>query len=235
MLYRLIRGLLAVPVVHLLVRPRVEGLANVPRRGPVILAANHLSLIDPVLVSTVVARPINYVVKSEFFTGTGPRGRATGAFFRGIHQLPVDRSGGTASAAALTAAEQLLAAGEAFGIFPEGTRSPDGLLHRGRTGVARIALATGAPVVPVGLVGTDRVLAPRSSRIRLYRPTLRFGSPLVFPPEPGADRERLYAVTDEVMAAIAAMSGQQRDARNARDARDARDARRTPNGPGGAG
>lgn len=224
MLYRLIRGLVAVPVIRLLVHPRVEGLANVPARGPVILAGNHVSLFDPVLVSTVVTRPIGYIVKAEFFTGTGRRGRATGAFFRGLDQLPVDRAGGSAAAAALVAAQRLLAAGEVFGIFPEGTRSPDGLLHRGRTGIARIALATGAPVVPVGLVGTDQVLAPGSSRVRLHRPTIRFGEPLVFAPESAADHDRLRAVTDEVMAAIAELSGQQRSDLDARDARNARSA-----------
>ncbi len=211
MVYRLIRLLIAVPVIRLLVRPRVRGRANVPRTGPVILVANHLSLADPVLLSTVVARPISYVVKSEYFTGPGVLGRVSEAFFLSLHQVPVDRSGGSAADSAL------LEAGGVFGIFPEGTRSPDGLLHRGRTGVARVALATGAPVVPVGLVGTDRVLAPHSTRLRLASPEIRFGTPMVFGPETDPGRERLREVTDQVMAAVADLSGQQRSDLDARD------------------
>lgn len=217
MVYRLIRLLIAVPVIRLLVRPRVRGRANVPRTGPVILVANHLSLADPVLLSTVVARPISYVVKSEYFTGPGVLGRVSEAFFLSLHQVPVDRSGGSAADAALSTARVLLEAGEVFGIFPEGTRSPDGLLHRGRTGVARVALATGAPVVPVGLVGTDRVLAPHSTRLRLASPEIRFGTPMVFGPETDPGRERLREVTDQVMAAVADLSGQQRSDLDARD------------------
>ncbi len=238
MVYRLIRLLIAVPVIRLLIRPRVRGRANVPRTGPVILVANHLSLADPVLLSTVVTRPISYVVKSEYFTGPGVLGRLSASFFLSLHQVPVDRSGGTAADAALASARVLLAAGEVFGIFPEGTRSPDGLLHRGRTGVARVALATGAPVVPVGLVGTDRVLAspstriaphpgrvrpystrlrPHSTRLRLGRPEIRFGTPLVFGPESTPDRERLREVTEQVMAAVGALSGQERSDLDARD------------------
>lgn len=217
MAYRLIRLLIAVPVIRLLVRPRVRERANVPRTGPVILAANHLSLADPVLLSTVVTRPISYVVKSEYFTGPGVLGRLSASFFLSLHQVPVDRSGGTAADAALASARALLAAGEVFGIFPEGTRSPDGRLHRGRTGVARVALASGAPVVPVGLVGTDRVLAPHSTRRWLGRPEIRFGTPLVFGPESNPDRQRLREVTEQVMAAVGALSGQERSDLDARD------------------
>lgn len=227
MVYRLIRVLIAIPVLRALLRPRVRGLEHVPRAGPVILAANHLSLLDPVLLSTVVFRPISYVVKSEYFTGTGPGGRAVAAFFRAIHQVPVDRSGGRAADAALRTAAALLARGEVFGIFPEGTRSPDGLLHRGRTGVARIALATGAPVVPVGLVGTAQVLARGSARVRPGRPEVRFGPALVFGSEPDTPRsgqDRARAVTEEIMAAIAALSGQPSSRVDAQEARSAADA-----------
>lgn len=217
MVYRLIRLLIAVPVIRLLVRPRVRGIVHVPRTGPVILVANHLSLADPVLLSTVVTRPISYVVKSEYFTAPGVLGRISEAFFLSLHQVPVDRSGGSAADSALATARTLLEAGEVFGIFPEGTRSPDGLLHRGRTGVARVALATGAPVVPVGLVGTDRVLAPHSARLRLSSPEIRFGAPVVFAPETDPDRERLREVTEQLMAAVAALSGQERSDLDARD------------------
>ena len=216
MIYRLIRLLIAVPVLRTLLRPRVLGLANVPKTGPVILAANHLSLLDPVLLSAIVKRPISYVVKSEYFTAPGMSGRAQAAFFRALHQVPVDRSGGDAADPALRTAEVLLARGEAFGIFPEGTRSPDGLLHRGRTGVARIALATGAPVIPVGLIGTAQVMSPGSLRVRGGRPEVHFGAPLLFGSvvvptgEPDAEPGRVRAVTDQVMAAIAELSGQHR-------------------------
>ena len=222
MVYRLIRVLIAVPILRMLLRPRVRGLANVPRTGPVILAGNHVSLLDPVLLSTVVSRPISYVVKAEYFTAPGPAGRALAGFFRAIHQVPVDRSGGPAADAALRTAATLLARGEAFGIFPEGTRSPDGLLHRGRTGVARIALATGAPVVPVGLIGTADVLARGSLRIRLGRPEIRFGPALIYDADAdaggaGFDRVRIREVTDEIMAAIGVLSGQSSSPLDARE------------------
>ena len=208
MVYRLIRFVVAIPLFALLVRPRVEGLERVPRTGPVILAANHLSLVDPVLLSAVVPRPVTYVAKAEWWTRPGLRGRAMGRFMTAIHQVPIDRSGGRAADSALAAARGVLAAGGVFGIFPEGTRSPDGLLHRGRTGVARIALATGVPVVPVGLVGTGQLLAPGSARFRRVRPTVRFGEPVVVAAEPAAGQVRAREVTDQVMAAVAALSGQ---------------------------
>ena len=208
------RGMVA-PLLRALYRPRVSGLGHVPGGGPVILACNHRSFCDSVLLPLVVPRPVAYIGKVEYFRGRRLRQRVTAAFMRAMGTVPVDRSGGRAAAAALATSERTVRAGWAFVIYPEGTRSPDGRLYRGRTGVARLALATGAPVVPCAVSGTERVQPPDARwprpPWRSGRPVVRFGPPVPIGPRPARpnDAKVLRAITDDVMAAIADLSGQQ--------------------------
>ena len=199
------------PIARLVYRPVVEGRDNVPRRGPVILAANHLSFIDSVVIPLVAPRPVVYLAKAEYFQGRGIKGRLTRAWFTAIDAVPVQRGTHHAAQAALEAALGILHQGRAFGIYPEGTRSLDGRLYRGRTGVAWLALASGAPVVPVAVLGTDRIQPVGTRLPRIRRVTVRFGTPLHFtlPDGPHRSGQLRRAATDEVMAAIQALSGQE--------------------------
>src|SRR5262250_3450107 len=149
-----------------LFRPWAEGTENVPRSGPAIIASNHLSFSDHFFAPLPLPRKVVFLAKSEYFTGRGLKGLVSKAFFSGVGQIPVDRSGGEASERALATGLRVLAEGRLLGIYPEGTRSPDGRLYRGHTGVARLALESGVPVVPVGLVGTTDVQHPGSNRRR---------------------------------------------------------------------
>jgi 1-acyl-sn-glycerol-3-phosphate acyltransferase len=191
-------------------RPEVEGAGYVPATGPAIIASNHLSVVDSFVLPLVTRRPISFLAKAEYFTGQGVKGWASRSFFSGFGAVPVERGNGRAALAALDTAEQILHSGELFGIYPEGTRSPDGRLYRGRVGVARLALRTGAPVVPVGLVGTDRVQPVGQRTPRLGRVTVRFGRPLYFSKYRGLERNRAVqrAVVDEIMRAILDLSRQ---------------------------
>jgi 1-acyl-sn-glycerol-3-phosphate acyltransferase len=198
------------PVARAVWRPTVEGLDNVPPTGPVIVASNHLSFADSLVIPIVAPRKVVFLAKADYFTGTGIKGALSRAWFEGIGMIPVDRDDTKAAIASLDTALAVLGRGEAFGIYPEGTRSRDGRLYRGRTGVGHLALTSGAPVVPVGLEGTQH-LQPVGSRVpRLAKVTVRFGQPLHFAgrydgvPLGRARRE----VTDEVMSAIARLSGQ---------------------------
>src|SRR5262249_53377813 len=166
------------PLLRVLHRPDVTGFENVPRSGPVIIAGNHVSFADEIFTPLAARRQIFYLAKAEYFTGTGIKGAVMRGFFGGIGQVPVDRSAARAAAAAVDVCVQLLAQGRAFGIYPEGTRSPDGRLYKFRTGVARIALRSGAPVVPVGLVGTQRVQRPGTRSWHLARVGVHFGAPM---------------------------------------------------------
>jgi 1-acyl-sn-glycerol-3-phosphate acyltransferase len=188
----------------------VEGAYHVPLTGPAIIASNHLSEVDSLVLPMVTKRPISFLAKAEYFTGPGLKGWASRSFFTGFGAVPVERGNGRAALAALETAEQIIQRGHLFGIYPEGTRSPDGRLHRGRIGVARLALKTGAPVIPVGLVGTDRV-QPVGQRVPgLGRMTVRFGAPLDFSRYRGLERNRTVqrAVVDEIMRAILDLSRQ---------------------------
>lgn len=208
-MHLLVRLLLG-PLARLLYRPRVRGGHHVPPSGPVILAANHLAAVDTAAIALTAGRSVTFLAKAEYFTGRGPRRRATAALLRALGYVPVDRADAKAGLDALAAARRVLDAGGAFGIYPEGTRSLDGRLHRGRTGVASLALATGAPVVPVALLGTERV-QPVGTRVpRPHRVTVRYGRPLDFTRYDGLAGSGMIrrAVTDEIMAAIAALSGQ---------------------------
>ena len=199
------------PLARAVWRPVVEGLENVPRTGPVIVASNHLSFADSVVIPIVAPRKVVFLAKADYFTGTGLKGAATRAWFRGLGMIPVDRDDTKAAIASLDTALDVLGRGEAFGIYPEGTRSRDGRLYRGRTGIGHLALTSGAPVVPVGVQGTQH-LQPVGSRLpRLAKVTVRFGEPLSFAGRfdgvPAGRARR--AVTDEVMAAIQRLSGQE--------------------------
>ncbi|MCE7048731.1 lysophospholipid acyltransferase family protein [Streptomyces purpurascens] len=194
-------------------RPWVEGLENVPAEGAAILASNHLSFSDSFFLPAVLDRKVTFIAKAEYFTTPGVKGRLTAAFFKGVGQLPVDRSGARgAGEAAIKSGIEVLERGELFGIYPEGTRSPDGRLYRGKPGgLARVALATGAPVLPVAMIDTEKIQPPGKVMPKLMRPGIRIGKPLDFSRYQGMEHDRfvLRAVTDEVMYEIMKLSGQE--------------------------
>jgi 1-acyl-sn-glycerol-3-phosphate acyltransferase len=194
-------------------RPWVEGKEHVPAEGPAILASNHLSFSDSFFLPAVLDRRVTFIAKAEYFTTPGVKGRLTAAFFRGVGQLPVDRSGARgAGEAAIRSAIAVLERGELFGIYPEGTRSPDGRLYRGKPGgLARVALATGAPVIPVAMIDTEKIQPPGKVVPKLMRPGIRIGEPLDFSRYRGMAEDRfiLRSITDEVMYAIMKLSGQE--------------------------
>lgn len=213
MVYMFLRNYVVAPVVNMVCRPTVIGLEHVPAHGPAILASNHLSVPDSIFMPVAVPRQVYFLAKSEYFNTPGIRGRIVAAFFKAINQIPMDRRGGSASAKSLSAGGQALAEGKLVGIYPEGTRSPDGRLYRGKIGVARLALETGAPVIPVAMIGTD-AMQPLGSRFpdpRRARITTIFGTPMDFSHlmSQHGDHATLRRVTDEIMAAIAELSGQQ--------------------------
>ncbi|MGW6130003.1 lysophospholipid acyltransferase family protein [Cellulomonas sp. NPDC055163] len=211
MFYWLMKRVMVGPLLHLVFRPWVRGAENVPSEGAAILASNHLAVIDSFVLPLVLDREIVFIGKSEYFTGTGMKGRLKAGFFRGVGTIPVDRSGGKASEAALRTGLNRLREGGLFGIYPEGTRSPDGRLYRGKTGVARLALESGAPVVPVVMVGTD-VAQPLGRVIpKPVRLGVVIGEPLDFSRYRGMENDRfiLRSVTDEIMYALMSLSGQE--------------------------
>lgn len=194
-----------------LYRPEVAGVEHVPAEGPVILAANHLAIADSFIVPMVVPRQVSFLAKAEYFQGSGVRGAVQRWMFGSLGAIPVERGRGRAAMEALDQAERVLRAGGAFGIHPEGSRSTDGRLHRGRTGVARLALRTQAPVVPVALTGTENLL-PEGAKVPRRRPvSVRFGAPLSFRRYAGMEKSLpvLRAVTDEIMYAISELSDQE--------------------------
>jgi 1-acyl-sn-glycerol-3-phosphate acyltransferase len=199
------------PVLRVLYRPWVEGLEHIPTDGPAILASNHLSFSDSFFLPLVVSRRITFVAKEEYFTGTGLKGRFSAGFFRGVGQIPMDRSGGKASDGALNAGLAVLQKGGLFGIYPEGTRSPDGRLYRGRTGVARLALAAGVPVLPVAMVDTEKIQPPGRVIPKIARVGVKIGAPLDFSRYAGLEDDRfvLRSVTDELMYELMSLSGQE--------------------------
>jgi 1-acyl-sn-glycerol-3-phosphate acyltransferase len=199
------------PVAKALWRPTVEGLDNIPATGPVIVASNHVSFADSLVIPIVAPRKVVFLAKAQYFNGTGLKGALSRAWFGGLGMIPVDRDDTRAALASLDIALEVLNRGDAFGIYPEGTRSRDGRLYRGKTGVGHLALTSGAPVVPAGIWGTQDI-QPVGSRIpRLARVTVRFGEPIRVAGEydgvaPGRARRE---VTDRVMAAIQKLSGQE--------------------------
>ncbi|WP_459384374.1 lysophospholipid acyltransferase family protein [Arthrobacter humicola] len=211
MFYWFMKTFVLGPVLRLLFRPWVKGLDNVPAEGAAILASNHLSFSDSIFMPVMVPRPVAFLAKSEYFTGTGIKGRLTAAFFRLTNQLPMDRSGGAASAQSLNAGMDVLKKGSLLGIYPEGTRSPDGRLYRGKVGVARLALQARVPVIPVAMIGTDKV-QPIGKRVpNIRRIGMIFGEPLDFSRYYGMEDDRLIqrSVTDEIMYELMRLSGQE--------------------------
>ena len=202
---------LAGPFLRLLWRPEITGVEHIPAEGGAILASNHLSIVDSIFLPFMVDRPVTFAAKSEYFTGTRPIDRITSAYMRATNQLSVDRAQVRAGQDMLEAALGLLREGALFGIYPEGTRSPDGRLYRGRTGIGWLALNSGLPVIPVAMSGTDRVLPPGHRIPRMAKIRITVGKPLTFESYrdlPSAARQR-RAVTDEVMRSIQALSGQE--------------------------
>jgi 1-acyl-sn-glycerol-3-phosphate acyltransferase len=213
MLYSLTRKVLS-PTARLIYRPVIEGQENIPRTGPVLLASNHLSFVDSIVIPLAAPRRVIFLAKAEYFTGHGIRGALKRSFFSALGAVPIERGTAGAAQEALDSALDILGDGLAFGIYPEGTRSRDGRLYRGRTGVAWLALTARCPVVPVALTGTQHI-QPENSRLpRISKITVRFGKPLDFSylqdAKPGPARRE---VTDVVMTAIHQLSGQELAAR----------------------
>ncbi|MER5729532.1 lysophospholipid acyltransferase family protein [Streptomyces sp. NPDC002138] len=211
MFYHLLKHVLLGPLLRLLFRPRIEGIENVPSDGAAIVAGNHLSFSDHFLMPAILRRRITFLAKAEYFTGPGLKGRLTAAFFRSAGQIPVDRTGKEAGQAAIREGLGVLAKGELLGIYPEGTRSHDGRLYKGKVGVAAMALGAGVPVVPCAMVGTFEIQPPGQKIPKIRRVTIRFGAPLEFSRYAGLEGERavLRAVTDEIMYAVLGLSGQE--------------------------
>ena len=210
MQYRASR-VVAGPFLHVLWRPEVTGLENIPETGGALIASNHLSIVDSIFLPLVISRPVTFAAKSEYFTGTRMVDRVTAMYMRATNQLSVDRAGARAAQAMLEAALERVNGGALFGIYPEGTRSPDGRLYRGRTGIGWLALHSGVPVIPVAMIGTDRVLPPGRTVPKLNRIQVKIGSPLTFDAlrAEGTGGRQRRAVTDTVMEAIGKLSGQE--------------------------
>ena len=210
MFYRMMKATLGV-IMRVLYQPWIRGEENVPEEGPAILASNHLAVIDSFFLPLLLSRRLVFLGKQDYFTGRGVRGRLVAAFMRGVGTIPVDRSGGKASEAALNTGLKVLRGNGLFGIYPEGTRSPDGRLYRGKTGVARLALESGAPVIPVAMIGTN-IAQPIGKRIpKMHRIGIVIGEPLDFSRYRGMANDRfvLRSVTDEIMYALMTLSGQE--------------------------
>jgi len=199
------------PLARMVYRPRLEGRANVPKTGPVIFASNHLSFIDSIVIPVASPRPVHFLAKSTYFEGTGASGWISREFFTAIGAVPVQRGAGQAALDALDQQRELLEQGSAVALYPEGTRSLDGRLYKGRTGVAFLALQTGAPVVPVGLIGTDKVMPVGAKMPSLtQRVTVKFGEPLDLAHHgPATSGRARRLATDDIMTAIHALSGQE--------------------------
>ncbi len=211
MFYWIMKRIFIGPVLKLLFRPWIKGLDNIPADGAAVLASNHLSFSDSIFMPLMVPRPVVFLAKSEYFTGKGIKGKLTAAFFRLTNQLPMDRSGGAASANSLESGRQILRNGGLLGIYPEGTRSPDGKLYRGKVGVAKLVLSAGVPVIPVAMIGTDKV-QPIGRRIpNIRRIGVIFGEPLDFSRYQGLGNDRFVqrSVTDEIMYELMRLSGQE--------------------------
>ncbi|MDE0547206.1 1-acyl-sn-glycerol-3-phosphate acyltransferase [Microbacterium sp. C7(2022)] len=199
------------PLARVIYRPHIEGRADVPKTGPVIFASNHLSFIDSIAIPVAAPRPVHFLAKSSYFDGSGLSGWASNQFFRAIGAIPVQRGAGQAALDALDQQRRLLDGDRAVALYPEGTRSLDGRLYKGRTGVAFLALQTGAPVVPVGLIGTDKVMPVGAKMPSLrHRITVKFGKPLELGHHgPATSGRARRLATDDIMAAIHALSGQE--------------------------
>ena len=219
MLYGLLkRGLLG-PALHVVFRPRAVGVEHIPASGPVLLVANHQSFSDSIFMPLLTPRPVKFLAKAEYFTGGGFRGRLSAGFFKGVGSVPIDRAGAKAADAALRTALRLLEQDQIVGLYPEGTRSPDGRLYKGRTGAARIALTAGCPVLPCAISGTEKVQPTGTMVPKVHQVTVTFGPPLDFSRYSGAlweavrdtedEHTVLRAVTDEIMHTLIGMTGRE--------------------------
>lgn len=205
--YGLLRAFLT-PFLMVLFRPKVSGLRNVPASGPVILASNHLSFSDSVFMPLVVPRKVTFLAKSEYFTSPGPKGLLKKLTFIALGQVPVDRSGGRRSEAALITGLKVLSDGNCLGIYPEGTRSPDGRLYKGRTGLVRLALESGAPVIPLAMFDTDKIQPTGKVIPKIMRVKMIFGEPIYFTGD-STNLQVLRDLTDDLMRKIQELSGQE--------------------------
>jgi 1-acyl-sn-glycerol-3-phosphate acyltransferase len=210
-LYYVLKYVILGPWLRLIFRPKVEGREHLPDTGAAIIASNHLSFSDSIFMPLMVKRKVTFVAKQEYFTGKGLKGFLVRMFFVGAGTIPVDRSGGRAAQAAIDTGLRVLREGRLFGIYPEGTRSPDGRLHRGKTGVARLALESGAPVIPVAMLNADEIQPPGKIMPKIKRVRIRFGPPLDFSRYAGMAGERFIerAVTDEIMYELMTLSGRE--------------------------
>lgn len=211
MWYWLFKYVLLGPLLWLMGRPKFEGGENIPVDGPAILASNHRAVLDSFFLPLLVTRRITFLAKSEYFTGTGPKGIFQRWFFSAVGQVPIDRTGADAAQDALAAGVRVLAQDKLLGIYPEGTRSPDGRLYKGKTGMARLALETGVPVIPVAMIGTDKMNPIGSKMWKPAKITVRIGTPIDFSRFEGMGGNRFVerTVTDEVMYALMQLSEQE--------------------------
>ena len=211
MWYFLLKNIVLGPILKVLFRPWVKGAEKIPADGAAILASNHLSFSDSIFLPLMLRRPVVFLAKSEYFTGKGIKGTLSRWFFKGTGQLPIDRSGGKASEAALNTGLGVLAQGQLLGIYPEGTRSPDGRLFRGRTGIARMVLEAKVPVFPVAMIDTEKVQPIGRKFPRIRRIGVVVGEPLDFSRFAGMEGDRLVlrAVTDEIIYELMKLSGQE--------------------------
>jgi 1-acyl-sn-glycerol-3-phosphate acyltransferase len=196
------------PFLMILFRPKVKGLRNVPATGPLIIASNHLSFSDSIFMPLVVPRKVTFLAKSEYFTSPGPKGLLKKLTFIALGQVPVDRSGGRRSEAAIITGLQVLSEGKCLGIYPEGTRSPDGRLYKGRTGIARLAIESGAPIIPVAMFNTEKIQPTGQVIPTIARVGMTFGEPMYFDGD-STDLAYLRVVTDQIMNRIQELSGQE--------------------------
>ena len=213
MFYWLMKHWVIGPLLTTVFRPWVKGLENIPRSGPVIVVSNHLSLVDSLFLPMMVDRQMAFLAKSDYFTGKGLKGWLIRFFMTSSGQLPIDRSGGKASEASLNAGLAVLAEGKVLAIYPEGTRSPDGRLYRGRTGVARMVLEAGVPVIPTVMIDTDKVMPLGSSLPKVHRVGVVIGAPLDFSRFHGMEGDRfvLRSITDEIIHEMHALGSQEYD------------------------
>lgn len=211
MLYWVLKWIVIGPWLRVLFRPWTHNMEAIPVKGPAIMVSNHLSFSDSFFLPLVTQRRITFLAKQEYFTGKGIKGLISKAFFTGVGQVPIDRTSGRAAEAAITTGVRILDEGHLLGIYPEGTRTADGRLYRGKTGVARMALESGAPVIPVAMIGTYEIQPPGRIWPNIRRVGVCFGDPLDFSRYDGMESDRfvLRSVTDEIMYALMELSGQE--------------------------
>ena len=209
--YWFMKNLVAGPILKTVFRPWTSGVENIPEKGGVILASNHLSFVDSVFLPLLIQRRIYFLAKSDYFHGKGFTGWITKTFFKGTGMLPIDRSGGKASEASLNTGLRVLHEGDVLGIYPEGTRSPDGKMYRGRTGVARMILEAHVPVIPVAMIDTEKVMPLGAKIPKVRRIGIVFGEPMDFSRFEGMEGDRfiLRSITDEIMYELSRISGQE--------------------------